>query len=203
MPERREYRRVKLKISVRGKFMLADKEIPAAGSTDNISIGGAKIALSQATSMNSSAELVGNIVRLTFTSYIENNFSLSAEILEISGEGDHKTARIRFKDVEKETEEIIARLIKTSPSLDESADPEGKELQRFESIDDFMAEMTEFVAMTNKHEPFYIGGQKFMFVGMHFTESGEVHSDCIESVDRKNMVFCPDCRKVINPGDLA
>jgi hypothetical protein len=203
MPERRAHRRVKLKISVRGRFVLADKEISVAGSTDNISIGGAKIDLSQATSIDTPAELVGAIARLTFTSYIENNFSLPAEILEISGEGGHKTVRIRFKDVEKETEEIIERLIKTSPSLGESADPEGEELQKFESIDDFMTEMTEFVAMTNKHEPFYIGGQKFMFVGMHFTESGEVHSDCIESVDRKNMVFCPDCRKVINPVDLA
>lgn len=183
--------------------MLADREISVAGSTDNISIGGAKIDLSQAASMNSSPELVGTVAMLTFTSYIEDNFLLSAEILEIRGEGDSKTVRIRFKNVEKETEEIIARLIKTSPSLDESVDPEGKELQKFESINDFISEMTEFVAMTNKHKPFYIGGQKFMFVGMHFTESGEVHSDCIESVDRKNMVFCPDCRKVINPVDLA
>ena len=191
-------------INAMGQFMQFTAEVV------NLSQGGAGIRLSEVSTSHAKkaiekgADIKGAEIMMTLVSYVEDNMAATGIIAFI---GDKTSDRIQLgvdlNPLDKKSQAILEILLEMAPDLAGIESGVGcTETNHFASFDEFMYGMTQFAIITEKREMFWIKNERYMFVGMHKTDEGELHLDCIESVDNPGNVFCSDCMEAIDPDSL-
>lgn len=205
--EKRRFDRINLKVYARGVIGERPDLIDFTATIDNLSEGGCLLELTENSGERFVESLAGRkpqkgaALEFKLVSYVEDNVRLRATLAHYRKDGDVVNLGVTFKNCGKTELEIIRGVMKKRPDL--TAESEVRhEAYSFDSIDDFINEITEFTLLVGKGETFYIGGAPYAFAGMHIAETGEIHVDCIERADRRGGVFCPDCRAYIHLSDL-
>lgn len=211
MRERRRDPRIGLNIHARGAIIIGPEEYFGLTSyVTDISKGGARLRLSEdsATRIKNlaveKADLKGAGVDMRLISYVEDNIRITGSLAYLKNVGNDVYAGISFTNLDDEAAAALGRIMELQPDVEgksKNGDAE-KEEHHFKSFEDFFNNLTQYTILHEKEGAFYIGGERYMFIGMHISDSGEIHSDCIESVDSPGKVICPDCKTDIDPESL-
>ncbi|MBI4666085.1 MAG: PilZ domain-containing protein [Nitrospinae bacterium] len=209
--ERRRHARANMIIQARGfVFLDGGRVFPFSGEVRNLSMSGAGISLSADSSerfaivMERGLNLNGLAAQMQVISYVMDNFTVSGQIAHVLPGSGGKTIGIEFDPLEDPIKTHIAKIIELQPEMGSShpEEKDGVEVYAFESFEQFTKELTPFVITSEKSSPFTIAGEVFMFSGMHISDTGEIHMDCVESQKRPGNIYCPDCGEYINPATL-
>jgi len=205
--ERRKYERINVKVHMRGVMTLPSGDADFVAHTLNLTRDGALVQLSDDTfarvtgAMEKTEELKGAVLNVTLISYIESNFSLRGVVTFVKRTADKICVGVQFESLGADDLTALEGIIEKRLDLAGDGDI-TKEEYRFGSMAEFFREVTTFTMLVGKTEKFWIGGHRFTFVGMHMSETGELHKDCIAPVKNPNRVYCPDCRDHINSGSM-
>lgn len=207
MDDRRQFPRVSVRVHARGSLGAGDGYIPFSAYVVNISKGGVQLKLSEDSSKKvrqaarEGAPLKDASVDMRIISYVEDTFRVTGTLVYMKGGTGGVIMGVRFGRLDEAAERIIAAVMARKPSVEDKAEFK-EDRPRFTTVKDFVENLTQFTILYEKEGEFYIGRERFVFVGMHKTDGGEVHVDCIESIDHRGKVFCPDCKALIDPADL-
>jgi len=205
--ERRLYDRINLSVRITGSLKVGNNVIDFTGVTETLSESGLLASLTgEATGrlqemVSENVNLVGAPVRVKIVSYIEDNIMADAKVARVVTVESGLELGLEFVDLSKSATKAVANAIAKLPALDQERNVK-KEEYRFATIEEFISEVTTFTLLVDKTERFWIKNEQFIFVGMHQSDTGEVHTDCITSVSRSKRIYCPDCRDYIDPVSL-
>lgn len=205
--EKRRYDRINLKVYARGVIGARPDLMDFTAAVSNLSEGGCLLELTEnsgeryAEYLGGGKPQKGTALEFKLISYVEDNIRLRATLAHYREGGSAVNLGVAFEGAGNTEMEVIRGIMKKRPDLvAESGIRE--EAYGFDSIDDFINEITEFTLLIGKSETFYIGEAPYVFAGMHIAETGDIHIDCIERADRRGGVFCPDCRAYVNLAEL-
>ncbi|MBF0292627.1 MAG: PilZ domain-containing protein [Nitrospinae bacterium] len=212
MPERRLFHRTDLKVFARGYATLGGGALfPFGAIVTNLSEGGAKLALNpdaaerfnqMALSKAQGASLDNAPVTFDIISYVQDNVGVTGRVVYAASTADGAIFGVEFGALEGDSRVDIRHVIESKPELEMIGGDVSEADRDFDSMDEFIAELTVYCINSGKEEKFRIAGELFSFVGMHVTPGGEPHLDLIESQDNPGKIFCPDCKGYIDPGSM-
>ncbi len=201
--ERRLYDRISLNVKIIGSLKVGGKVIDFTGITVTLSESGLLASLTGEAAyrlreiVEKEVNLVGAPVNVKIISYVEDNIIIAAKVARVVTAKTGLELGLEFVDLSKSAKNALAKL----PDLGQENNVKSEEY-RFDSIEEFISEVTTFTLLVDKTERFWIKNEQFIFAGMHQSDSGEVHPDCITSVTRPKRIYCPDCRDYIDPISL-
>lgn len=201
--ERREYPRIRLNIYAKGVIRVDTDFFQYTATAVNMSQAGVAIKFSEDTTRRAKEAIKKGFifknaeVMLQLISYVEDNIPATGVVARITKAGNAILLGVKLNPLDKKSAATLAKILEISPFLKE---PGAKKtaLTRFASFDEFISELTALTILTEKKTSFLIGKEKFSFTGMHRDDKGDLHVDCIESVDRPGLIYCPDCRAKIH-----
>jgi len=208
--EQRKHPRITMNIHAKGVINAIGRFTQFTAEVVNLSREGAGIKLSEGSTakvkkmIEEGAEVVGAEIMMTLVSYVEENMAATGSITFLNDKNPHRMdIGVDLNPLDKKSLATLEVLLDMAPDLAGIEASMGfTEANHFASLAEFTNEMVQFAIITEKREMFWIKNERYMFVGMHKTDNGELHLDCIESVDNPGTIFCADCMETIDPESL-
>ncbi len=204
--ERRKYPRIKLNIHAKGVIRVDTDFFQYTATAVNLSKAGVALKFSEDTSKRAKEAIKKGFVfkeaevMIQLISYVEDNIPATGVVARISKAGNAILLGIKLNPLDKQSAANLEKILEISPDL-QKTHPKETILTKFASFEEFIHELTPLIILTEKKSPFLIGKEKFSFTGMHRDDKGDLHADCIESIDRPGLIYCPDCMAKI-PQDM-
>jgi len=206
--ERRRYERTRIQVFFRGSIEIKGVKLDFVATSVNLSLKGTLLRLSDdtrarlASYLKDEASIKGALLKVKIVSYVEENLSVKAKAVFIKRSDGAVFIGAGFVNLGAEAVQSLERIIEKRPDLIAENKKALSADYKFESVGEFINEVTAFSVLVDRKEKFWIKNEQFTFAGMHMSRASELHKDCIESVRNPNRIYCPDCRDLISPMEL-